>query len=932
MKIEKILINHMLEPVGFKLNDLRIEFTVLASKFEKATKQLIIWKENSEVPFYETDFLPFDNNYFDVKQTLDPRTKYLVQVNLKTSTETISKKTFFETGKMNEPFSAHWIVNSNKNLQNTLFKKDLNLSKTVAKARLYITGLGLYEAYLDNQKIGDEYLTPGATNYDQLVQVQTYDLTQELTDQTTHQLLISTGDGWYKGRYGFDGGKDKIYGDQQMVLAELHLEYSDGSTEVINTDDSWQTASGQITKSAIYYGEDLDDTLSIQTWEKVAVLNKTTEILDDRQSLPIKVQEKLPVKKIITTPKNELVLDFGQNHAGWIEFFCDEPKGTKLTFQMGEILQQGNFYRDNLREARAAFTYISDGTAKWVRPHFTYFGFRYVKVTGNTKPIKAENIHSCVLYSTMATTGAIKTENQKVNRLFENILWSQKSNFFDVPTDCPQRDERLGWTGDANIFSNTAAFNMNVYQFFKKYSQDMLLEQKTHNGMLTMYAPSMHVDDGGAAVWGDAATFIPWNMYQNYGDPAIIKQNYSAMKSWVDWVTSQTTTKNFWTGTFQFGDWIALDGENPALPTGKTDEDYIGSVYYYYSTKIVAKAAKVLGQTADYEKYSAKAQDIKRAIQSEYITDTGRLAIDTQTAYALALYFELIPTDQIKRVVDDLIKRLKKDNYHLKTGFVGTPFICQVLSKYGHHDLASKIFMFEDFPSWLYAVNMGATTVWERWNSVEEDGSMNPEGMNSLNHYSIGAIMEWAYKYVLGISDHSVGYQTVNFQPHFDYHLKHIQGHFDSPYGKLAIKYDLETNEQHQIKLQLQVPFGMTVNVDLPRTKTVTVNGETKDNGLSLTAGTYELAYTPDEDYIGKYDPQTTVKEIMQDKQLVDKISQIDPVLNMFVDNDDAVNGGLGTMTVTALNSILPSINITSENLFAINEVLKTTPLLSERK
>ena len=358
-------------------------------------------------------------------------------------------------------------------------------------------------------------------------------------------------------------------------------------------------------------------------------------------------------------------------------------------------------------------------------------------MTGNTLDINPDDFKAAVMFSSMDQTGSLKTDNRKVNRLFQNVQWGQKSNFFDVPTDCPQRDERLGWTGDADVFSNTAAFNMNVFEFFKKYSRDMAVEQKDHGGMLTMYAPSMGVDDGGAAVWGDAATIVPWNMYQVYGDPAILRQNYTEMKAWVDWITQNTKTENLWTGCFQFGDWIALDGENPALPTGKTDEDFIASVYYCYSAEIVSKAAAILGHDEDAAFYSEKAAAIRKAIQNEYITANGRLAIDTQTGYALALYFNLVPENQQQRVLNDLTARLGKDDGHLKTGFVGTPFICQVLSRFGNHRLATKIFMNEDFPSWLYAVNMGATTVWERWNSVLEDGSMNPDGMNSLNHSRI---------------------------------------------------------------------------------------------------------------------------------------------------------------------------------------------------
>ncbi|EOH72832.1 alpha-L-rhamnosidase [Enterococcus malodoratus] len=936
MNISTILINHMTEPVGFQLDDLRIEFIVEAEHYTELTKQVTIWTSEPASPVYQSEKLPFDNNYFDIPLALEPRTRYHVAISLFDSENNrLTKESFFETGKMNEPFQANWIAHSDKMLQNTLFKKDIHLKSNVASARLYATGLGIYEAYIDGEKVGDEYLTPGVTAYDQWVQVQTYDITEAFQNADQPELLFTTGDGWYKGTLGFDGGKNQIYGDQHCVIAEFHVVYEDGSSEIIPTDASWLTTSGRVTKSEIYYGEDLDDTITPSGWQSVSVLDQEKALLQDRLSLPIKIMERLPVLELLETPAGEQVLDFGQNHTGWMEFYNREPKGTKLVFQMGEILQENNFYRENLREARAAFVYISDGEEKWVRPHFTFYGYRYVKVEGNTRPLKTEDYQAAVLYSEMSTTGSIKTIHPKVNRLFKNILWGQKSNFLDIPTDCPQRDERLGWTGDAAVFSKTAALNMNVFPFFKKYAKDVAVEQKMHDGMVPMYAPAMGNFDGGAAVWGDAATIIPWNMYQCYGDPAILRQNYPAMKDWVEWIRKNSKSEDLWTGTFQFGDWLALDGENPALPTGKTEEDFIASVYYYYSSSIIAKTAEILAQPADAAYYQEHAQKIKAAIVKEYITANGRLAIDTQTAYAIALYFELVPESQRLRVVNDLVTRLKKDNDHLKTGFVGTPFICQVLSRYGYHKLAAKIFLLEDFPSWLYAVNLGATTVWERWNSVQPDGSMNPEGMNSLNHYSFGAIMEWAYTYLLGIQQTKPGYQEVRFAPPFDYRLKRVNGHFDTPYGKLAVDYQIEADEEHTIKLNLTIPFGTTVNVKLPQAENVTVavNNELKSDGcFTLTCGTYAISYVPTENYVEHYSSETPAAEIMADDLLVQKIDAIDPVLNFFKADPGAIQGGLGSMSLTKLNTLLPFIQISSENLEQINDLLAATPILSERE
>lgn len=933
MKITSLLVNHQKEPLGFDLSNLRVDFIVEADEFNQPIKKITIWTSKNDTPVFEKE-TKYDNNFFDLCDLkLLPRTRYYVQVDLTDGDEHCTATTFFETGKMNEPFTASWIANKDKGIQNTLFKRDFSLNKTIASARLYISGLGLYEASLNGEKIGDEFLTPGVTAYDHVIQVQTYDVTGHLKNGT-NTMEVSTADGWYKGNYGFDGGKEKIYGDHHQIIAELHIRYDDGTEEQINTDDQWLTTQGPVTKTSIYYGEDLDGQFIVNNWQPVELLDTNKELLSDRLSLPLKIMEKLPVKEIILTPNGETVLDFGQNQAGWPEFYCDEPAGTTIKLEAGEILQKGNFYRGNLREARAAFVYTSDGKPKWVRPHFTYMGYRYLRVTGLTQPIKKDNFKADVIYSAMSETGNIETENPLVNRLFKNIQWGQKSNFFDVPTDCPQRDERLGWTGDANIFSNTAALNMNVFAFFKKYARDMAYEQKDHNGMLTMYAPKMGEDDGGAAVWGDAATFIPWNMYQNYGDDAILKQNYTAMKSWVDWITNNTKTDGLWTGCFQFGDWIALDGENPALPTGKTDEDYIASVYYYASTKILSETAKHLNKVEDATKYNKLAGKIYNKIRNEYITPNGKLSIDTQTAYALALYFNLVPDEQKGRVTADLVKRLNKDNDHLKTGFVGTPFINQVLSENGEHELATKIFLQEDYPSWLYAVKLGATTVWERWNSVLEDGSMNPDGMNSLNHYSIGAIMEWAYKYVLGIKSKTPGYQEFTFEPHFDYRLKKVNGHYFSPYGDIKVSYQIESNPKHLIKINLEVPFGTTAHIKLPRSKGVIIKVNDREyvgDHFKLTVGKYKITYIPAFDYIGRYKADTPINTILADNVLQNKIDAIDPVLTPFEQDAGLAHSPLAEMSIRKVTTINPSINIAPEKLDEVENVITHTVLPSER-
>ena len=921
----------MTEPLGFLLEHLRIEFTLEANHFEEIEKQLIL--SVADQPVYQTEFLPYDNNFFEVDLDLLPRTRYDIKITIRTADqECISSSSFFETGKLSEPFQAQWIGNKDKEIQNTLFKKDITINKEVARARLYMTALGVYETLIDQEKIGNEFLAPGVNAYDQWTQLQTYDVTKALS-LGQHELMISTADGWYKGPYGFIQGVKDIYGDQHRALAEYHIDYVDGTHEVITTDESWLTTTGKVTHSSIYYGEDRDDTLSIVNWKPVIILKESYDILSDRLSLPLIVKETLEVQEVLYTPAGETVLDFGQNHAGLFRFYNRTPKGTKIYLQVGEILQKGNLYRENLRSARAAFEYISDGEEKWVQPSFTYYGYRYMKVEGLDQ-LNPEDFKADVIYSDMRSTGEIETNNPQVNRLFQNIIWGQKSNFFDSPTDCPQRDERLGWTGDANVFSNTALYNMDVYAFYRKFLKDVSIEQQLNDGRAPMYAPSFGNKDGGGAIWGDATTFIPWNAYQVTGDDSLLKEHYPSMKDWVDWITRNTGTENLWTHCSQFGDWLALDGENPAMPTGKTDEYFIASIYYHYSAHIVAETARLLGKTEEAKNYENLSQAIKHAIQAEYISANGRLTIDTQTAYALTLAFELLPENQLERVARDLVTRLGKDDDHLKTGFVGTPYINQMLSLHGYHKLATTIFLHEDYPSWLYAVNLGATTVWERWNSVLQDGSMNPEGMNSLNHYSIGAVMEWAYKFVLGIRNSNQGFKEFDLAPEFDYRLNSVAGYYQSSYGKIAVSYRIETDEKHTITLTVDVPFGSTAHVTLPRSKgvLVSINDSSSHGGqFDLTAGHYEISYIPTQDYIERYAASTPVSTIMADEELVAQIDAIHPVLDYFRKDPGAVQGGLGKLSLAKLDEILPFITIPKEDLKKIESLLEQTIILNQR-
>lgn len=926
MKVTNILINQMTHPLGFDLSALRITFEVSGvqnRKDEIAYKSLKIYRDSNDLVYYSPK-QKYEDNSFQVNACLEPRKRYFVEVSFEVEDQKATGRTWFETGKINEPLFAVWIANKDKAIENTLFKKNFSLgSKKIKRARLYCTALGVYEAYLNNKKIGDEFLAPGFTNYDKLIQLQTYDVTRLLTENGQNKLIFSVGNGWYKGNLGFDGGQSNIYGDQQAVLAELHINFIDDSEIIINTDNSWLTEKGLITKSSIYYGEDIDDNLHDLAWKPVEILNKATNNISDRLSLPIKKKQILKVKKIIQTPQNEIVLDFGQNHAGWPVFINNLPKGTKITLQMGETLQSGNFYNRNLRLARAAFTYISDGKKKIIRPHFTYFGYRYIKVSGVNK-VNKDDFESWVLYSDLQSTGYIKTNNEKVNRLFDNVIWSQRSNFMDIPTDCPQRDERLGWTGDAEIFAPTASFNMNTFEFYKKFSKDMLVEQKNNNGKLPIVVPSLNQIKDAMAIWSDAATIIPWTTYIFYGDIGVLKQNYSQMKKWVDWITANTDKKYLWTGQMQLGDWLSLD--NGDSPKGKTDSDYIASIYYYVSADIVSRAARLLHHERDAEYYNNLSRNIKANILKEYITSNGRVAIDTQTALVLAIQFNLVLDNQKSHVVNDLVKKVKKDNKHLTTGFVGTPLLLPALSANNQHRLAMDIFMQEDCPSWLYEVNHGATTIWERWNSILPDGKMNPEGMNSLNHYSLGAVMMWGYQYLVGFKEFDAGFKEIVFAPKFDYRLKDVYSEFYTSYGKIKVEYHIESNENHLIQIKLDIPFGIKMKIIFPRMRECIINQKkANEKNIYLTNGHYNIEYIPMKSFLNYFSLSSKVSDILSNKELVNTIDKV----NINILKKMKKPGNTQSIFINkSINELLDFENVSKQEVSQIKAILRKTILV----
>ncbi|WET69870.1 alpha-L-rhamnosidase [Sphingobacterium sp.] len=775
---------------------------------------------------------------------LQSKKKYFWQVRVKDNhgnTSAWSTIGFFQMGISASDWSAQWITVSGKDTssRSPLFRKEFSLKKKIKSAMAYITAKGLYEAKLNGARISDTYFAPGWTSYKNQLQYQVYDVTA-LLRVGSNVLGASLGNGWYKGRIGF-GNQHNFYGDTRGLLLQLEVEYTDGTKETINTDENWKYTYGPIMASDIYDGEIYDARMEITgwdnidfkediNWKNVNVMNKGTEKLIAMSGPPVRKHEQFKALSIFKTPKGETVVDFGQNLVGWVMLKAQGPTGTKITLSHAEVLtKEGNFYTTNLRSAKAQDSYILKGGAEQVfEPHFTFQGFRYVKVEGYPGELKSDDLTAVALYSDMATTGKFTTSNPLINQLQHNIQWGQKGNFLDVPTDCPQRDERLGWTGDAQAFANTAAYNMDVAGFFTKWLKDVKADQQP-NGLIPHVIPNvLGINDGASAGWADVATIIPWDMYRAYGDRRILETQYESMQKWVGYITS-VAKNNLWNSGFHFGDWLFYrpndDNDGRAAVT---DKYLIAQTFYAHSTQLLINAAEVLGKKEDVTKYTALLSNIKAAFVKEYVTPTGRLVSGTQTAYVLALQFDMLPEGLRAACADRLVANIRDYGNHLTTGFLGTPYICHVLTRFGHNDVAYDLLMQESYPSWLYPVKMGATTIWERWDGIKPDGSFQTPDMNSYNHYAYGAIGDWMYRTIAGINSaaDAPGYKSIVIAPKPGGKLTQASAELETVYGTVKSAWVLENN---LLKLDVTVPANT-------RAKIVLV-----DSSHDIGSGTYHF-------------------------------------------------------------------------------------------
>ena len=815
MKITRLKTNHLVTPLGFDTREVTLSYTVedAAGAYQAAARIQLATAPGEEAVCFDTGLRPdIDNAAFLLEYPLAPRTRYYWRVFVQTDADESvwSDWTWFETAKApEEAWCARPVASPLGQGVHPVFTRAFTLEQPCQSARLYVLGLGLYEVYLNGRKVGGEVLQPGFHAYDLWLQYQTYEI-QPVQGENTLEVWL--GDGWYKGRFSSRTAPSPYKGEYAL-LAEMRIRCLDGTERIIGTDETWQVHPGPVQMDSIYDGETLD--LTADCSQSAPAIPSALDMgkLRPRLSPPLRIQETRPMRVISTEP---LILDAGQNLSGWVRFACRAQRGAEIRLLYAEHMMNGDVFRDNLRTAKQTFTLVSDGEERLVEPRFTYFGFRYVKVEGWQGEVKEGDFTACVIHSDMERTGAIVTSDEAVNRLFENVVWSQKGNFLDVPTDCPQRDERKGWTGDAQIFCDTALFNMDAAAFYRKYMQDMALEQVNLGGSLPCVVPAAFYGVNGTAVWGDAATIIPWQVYVHSGDAAILRAQYPYMKMWVENIRRETEMDGsgcLWSGGAQYGDWLALDADNVH---GRTDRALIATAYYYYSASIVAKAAGVLENPADEALYATLAQEIRSAFLAEYFTPAGRLADQTQTALVLVNYLELYPEGTKEKQAAALRRRIAEDGFKLQTGFVGTPWLLSALTMGGCGDLAWRLFLRREYPSWLYEVDQGATTIWERWNSINPDGSMNKDGMNSLNHYSYGSVAAWMYRHMAGVQpvEDAPGFRRVRIAPRPDKRLAHCRASVCTPHGLCAVEW--RWLDAHRLMLEVTVPFGVTAELALP--------------------------------------------------------------------------------------------------------------------
>jgi len=706
-------------------------------------------------------------------------------------------------------FSASWItpVNQYDKYAPLIFFKDINLSAKPEKATLTVTAIGTYEARINGSRVSDYVFAPGWTQYTERIQYQSYDVTDMLKKKSTLEIEVAAG--WARGRIArSDECQPKM---PVAAIAQLDVKYKDGSEEQFITDTSWCVRKSCIVFSEIYDGETCDANFTDKSYDAVKALKWSKKVLIPQEGEEIKEHEVI-YPTLFTAPNGEKILDYGQNLIGYVEISLDAHKGEQVVLDCAEVLDKdGNFYRENYRSAKSTLTYICKEGHNVYKPKFSFFGFRYLRLIKHPKgKIDPMSYKAICVYSDIKKTGYLNSSNKNLNQLFSNIFWGQKCNYLDIPTDCPQRDERLGWTGDAQVFARTASYNFDVEKFFTKWLHD-LSAACYPDGRVSKIVPYVWKGAGDAKIawsmnsgsaWGDAVTICPWEMYLTYGNVNFLKDGYEAMCNWINYITNTTKDKYLWTGMNHYGDWLGMDAPEGSYK-GSSRQDLIASAYYAYSTQILTKASKILGKQEEAEKYGKLYKGIVKKFR-EYFDDDYK----TQTEHAIALRFGL--AKDMKKTAASLDKMIKDNGNKLTTGFVGTPYLLHALSENGYMDTAYTLLLQEEYPSWLFSVTMGATTMWEHWDGKKADGSFWSKDMNSFNHYAYGAVADWVYGVAAGINrvEDKPGFEQVVIAPHPDKRLEWLDVSIETKSGLVASKW---VYKDDHIRYEITTPSPATI-------------------------------------------------------------------------------------------------------------------------
>jgi alpha-L-rhamnosidase len=723
-----------------------------------------------------------------------------------------------------------------------LLRRDLVVREGLQRGRVYATAHGVYELEIDGRGVGDDVMSPGWTPYQHRLRYRTYDITDRLTPGA-HAIGAWLGDGWYRGRLGWNGGFRNIYGSDLSLIAQVELTYADGTVDIVATDGAWRAAPSPILRTGNYDGETYDARLEPVGWSEpgfddvgwspVLVGERDPATLVAPDGPPVRCTEERPPMNVIRTPSGRMVLDFGQNLVGRLRIRLAGRSGQEVVVRTAEVMQEGEIYTRPLRSARSTDTYVVAGRQReeW-EPRFTFHGFRYAEVSGWPGDLEAAvaagDIVARVLHTDLERTGWFRCSDPLVERLHENVVWSMRGNFLDIPTDCPQRDERVGWTGDLQVFAPTATFLYDVSGMLAGWLKDVALEQLP-DGTVPWYVPVIPAHQRWTpirpgAVWGDVAVLTPWTLFDRFGDVEVLRRQYASARGWVDLVERLAGPDRLWDDGMQLGDWL-----DPAAPPNdpadaRTDRYLVATAYFARSADRLAATARVLGHDDDARRYAQLAAEVRSAFVGRYVAADGRLTSDAQTAYALAITFDLLPPALRESGGQRLAELVAESEHCIATGFAGTPAVSDALSSTGHVDAAYDLLLQTEAPSWLYAVTQGATTIWERWDSLLPDGTVNSGSMTSFNHYALGAVADWLHRVVAGLAPAAPGYREILVRPRPGGGLTWATAEHVTPYGPARVAWRLE---DERLVVDVTIPTGATGRLDLPGMPVQTVGSGT---------------------------------------------------------------------------------------------------------